>query len=115
MEIGLADIYRHYRHKDDLAEAWFGRADLALVCATQREGWHSLSTRARLSLAILAWLEALAPRRRLTAEAALQAAAGAPASAGARPAAYQPHRAMDPGGRLPAGQPACAGRRKRSC
>lgn len=68
MEIGLADIYRHYRHKDDLAEAWFGRADLALVCATQREDWHSLSTRERLSLAILAWLEALTPHRRLTAE-----------------------------------------------
>jgi AcrR family transcriptional regulator len=69
MEIGLADIYRHYRQKDDLAETWFGRADLALVCATQREGWHSLSTRERLSLAILAWLEALTPhRRRLTAE-----------------------------------------------
>lgn len=68
MEIGLADIYRHYRQKDDLAEAWFGRADFALVCATQREGWHGLSTRERLSLAILAWLEALAPHRRLTAE-----------------------------------------------
>ena len=31
--IGLAEIHRHYRQKDDLAEAWFDRADLALIRA----------------------------------------------------------------------------------
>ncbi|WP_354684999.1 TetR family transcriptional regulator [Cupriavidus necator] len=68
MDIGLADIYRHYQQKDDLAEAWFERADLALVRAAAREGWGALSYRERLEQAILAWLEALAPHRRLTAE-----------------------------------------------
>lgn len=33
MEIGLAEIHRHYRQQDDLAEAWFDRADLALIRA----------------------------------------------------------------------------------
>ena len=29
LDIGLDDIARHYRDKDDLVEAWFDRADLA--------------------------------------------------------------------------------------
>jgi AcrR family transcriptional regulator len=68
MGIGLDEIHRHYRQKDDLAEAWFERADLALVRASAREGWAALSRRERLEQAILAWLEALAPHRQLTAQ-----------------------------------------------
>lgn len=68
MGIGLDEIQRHYRQKDDLAEAWFERADLALVRVSAREGWGALSHRERLGLAILAWLEALAPHRQLTAQ-----------------------------------------------
>jgi len=68
MGIGLDQIHRHYRQKDDLAEAWFERADLALVRAATREDWTALSHRERLEQAILAWLEALAPHRQLTAQ-----------------------------------------------
>ncbi|MGO4304171.1 TetR family transcriptional regulator [Cupriavidus sp. RAF12] len=68
MQIGLAEIHRHYQQKDDLAEAWFARADLALVRAAGREGWAALPARERLEQAILAWLQALAPHRRLTVE-----------------------------------------------
>lgn len=67
MGIGLAEIRRHYDQKDAIAEAWFDRADVALLAAPDTPGWEALSPRERLHRAIFAWLEALAPHRRLTA------------------------------------------------
>ena len=67
LDISLADIHRYYRQKDDLAEAWFDRADQALVAVSAAPGWQDLSTRERLLRALMAWLGALAPHRRLTA------------------------------------------------
>src|SRR3954470_11452249 len=64
----LADILRHYEHKDALAEAWFDRADAALLTLPQAPGWSDLSFRQRLHRAIVAWLDQLAPHRRLSAE-----------------------------------------------
>ncbi len=66
--IGLADIARHFADKDAIAEAWFARADAALLAAPQAAGWSLLSPRERLQRAILAWLQALAPHRQLAAE-----------------------------------------------
>lgn len=68
MGLPIAEIHRHYGQKDDLAEAWFDRADAALLGVAQTPGWRELSPRQRLQHAILAWLDALAPHRRLTAE-----------------------------------------------
>ena len=68
MGIGLAEIHRHYRQKDDLAEAWFDRADLALIRTGECAGWDSLTVRERLLKAILAWFEALSPHRGLSVE-----------------------------------------------
>lgn len=65
--IGIADIHRHFGQKDDLAEAWFDRADAALLAAPQTAGWRALRVRQRLHRAILTWLQALSPHRRLTA------------------------------------------------
>lgn len=65
--ITLADIHRHYGQKDDLAEAWFDRADRALLAVSATPGWDALSPRERLFRVIMAWLDALAPHRRLTA------------------------------------------------
>jgi ubiquinone biosynthesis protein COQ9 len=65
--ITLTDIHRHYQQKDDLAEAWFDRADRALVGIAATPGWESLSPRERLFRAIMAWLDALAPHRELSA------------------------------------------------
>jgi AcrR family transcriptional regulator len=67
LEIGLADIHRHFSQKDDLAEAWFDRADQALLAVSSKPGWERLSHRDRLFRAIMAWLDSLAPHRRLTA------------------------------------------------
>ncbi|RZL85604.1 MAG: TetR family transcriptional regulator [Variovorax sp.] len=66
--IVLSEIHRHYRQKDDLAEAWFDRADLALIRAGECTQWGSLSLRERLSRTILAWFDALAPHRSLSVE-----------------------------------------------
>jgi AcrR family transcriptional regulator len=66
--IGLADIGRHYDQKDAIAEAWFDRADAALLMVSQAPGWIDLDPRERLHHAIFSWLDMLAPHRRLTAE-----------------------------------------------
>ena len=68
MGIVLTDIHRHVRQKDDLAEAWFDRADLALVRAGDCAEWDSLPVRERLLRTILAWFDALAPHRELSVE-----------------------------------------------
>lgn len=67
LNVTLADIHRHYAQKDDLAEAWFDRADRALLAMYETPEWALLSQRERLFRAIMAWLDALAPHRRLTA------------------------------------------------
>lgn len=68
LSIEVADIQPHYDQKDAIAEAWFDRADAALLAAPQAPGWHELPVRERLQRAIFAWLDALAPHRRLTAQ-----------------------------------------------
>lgn len=65
--ITLAEIHHHYSDKDALAEAWFDRADEALVTLPQTLGWESFSVRKRLHRALFAWFDALAAHRRLTA------------------------------------------------
>ena len=62
----LADVRQLYEHKDALAEAWFDRADAAMLAMAETPGWLELSPRERLHRAICAWLDALAPHRRLT-------------------------------------------------
>lgn len=66
--ISLADIAGHFAGKDAIAEAWFERADAALLAAPDAPGWHLLSPRERLQRAILSWLDALAAHRQLAAE-----------------------------------------------
>ncbi|MDP2713748.1 TetR/AcrR family transcriptional regulator [Rheinheimera sp.] len=63
LHISLADIYRHYRQKDDLVDAWFDRADLALLSAQISK---ELPATTRLQQAIQHWLAALAPYHKLT-------------------------------------------------
>ena len=66
MGITLADIARHYDQKDSLAEAWFDRADAALLALAATPGWNDLSAQQRLHRAVFAWLDALVPHRRIT-------------------------------------------------
>jgi AcrR family transcriptional regulator len=66
--LSLAQLRRHFRQKDDLAEAWFDRADSALLRAGDGAQWQSLAARERLLHTILAWFDALAPHRALSVE-----------------------------------------------
>jgi AcrR family transcriptional regulator len=68
MGVALADIARHYGDKDALGDAWFDRADAAMLAMEQSAGWMDLAPRQRLHQAICAWLDALAPHRGLSAE-----------------------------------------------
>lgn len=64
--LSLSVIHQHFRQKDDLAEAWFDRADRVLLAVPERPGWAALPPRERLYQAIMAWLDALHPHRRST-------------------------------------------------
>jgi ubiquinone biosynthesis protein COQ9 len=68
MGIGLADIQRHFGDKDEIAEAWFDVADAALLRLAHTPGWQQFPQRQRLQFAYTAWLDALAPHRRITRE-----------------------------------------------
>jgi AcrR family transcriptional regulator len=59
MSIPLAQIERYFRNKDEVAEAWFRRADHAVTVCAGEAGWLNLSVRERLSRAMRAWFTAL--------------------------------------------------------
>ena len=62
----LAAIARHYRQKDDLVEAWFDRADQALLARGKAADLAMLTAEKRLEELLIAWLGALAPHRAVT-------------------------------------------------
>jgi ubiquinone biosynthesis protein COQ9 len=64
--INLADVAERFGHQDAIAEAWFDRADQALLAAPSTPGWMQSNPRERLHAAVFAWLDALAPHRRLS-------------------------------------------------
>ena len=66
--IALADVHGHYAQKDAIAEAWFDRADQALLAVSATPGWARLEVPQRLHRALFAWLDALSSHRRVTAE-----------------------------------------------
>lgn len=66
--LSLAEMRRHVQDKDDIAEGWFDLADAELLAAGAQPGWAELEIRERLYRAIMAWLDALAPHRRLAGE-----------------------------------------------
>ncbi|HMC14558.1 MAG TPA: TetR family transcriptional regulator, partial [Albitalea sp.] len=65
--VTLAEVRRHFEHKDAFTEAWFDRADAALLAMPQTPDWAELTARQRLHAAIAAWLAVLATHRRITA------------------------------------------------
>src|SRR5690606_17406579 len=62
----LAAIARHYRQKHDLVEAWFDRADQALLNRAKAADLAGLDAEKRLEELLLAWLAMLAPHRTVT-------------------------------------------------
>lgn len=65
LNISLAQLQQYYRQKDALADAWFDRADNAMLSlSVASNSLHS----DMLELAIRSWLNSLAPKRKLTAQ-----------------------------------------------
>jgi ubiquinone biosynthesis protein COQ9 len=68
LNISLDEIRQYFSQKDDLVEAWFDRADRALLGSPRSEDFLDLSLNERLYQVITCWLDALATHRRLTRE-----------------------------------------------
>ncbi|MDH4569707.1 TetR family transcriptional regulator [Pseudomonas sp. BN414] len=64
--VSLDAIAKHYQQKDDLVEAWFDRADQALLDRSKGGDLAALSAERRLEELLIAWLNALAPHRSVT-------------------------------------------------
>lgn len=68
LAIPLAELYRHYRDADAIAEAWLSVADRAMLAAADVPGLARRPPRDRLERTLLAWLDALAAHRGITAQ-----------------------------------------------
>ena len=64
--ITLDDVRAHFREKEDIVDAWFERADSAMLKVAQASDFPYLNPRQRLHRLIMAWLGALYPYRKTT-------------------------------------------------
>ena len=64
--VGLDSIASHYREKDQLVEAWFDRADQAMLAHAKAADLLPLTPAKRLEELLLAWLASLAAHRAVT-------------------------------------------------
>lgn len=64
--VGLDSIASHYREKDQLVEAWFDRADQAMLARAKAADLLPLTPAKRLEELLLAWLASLATHRAVT-------------------------------------------------
>ena len=65
LDATLDDIRVHFREKDELIDAWFDRADQAMLQRGAGTAFLELDFRGRLTEALFAWFELLAPHRRV--------------------------------------------------
>ena len=61
----LNDVRAQFREKEEIADAWFDRADAAMLDRATAVG-NDLPSAERLEQVIMAWFDALAPHRRVT-------------------------------------------------
>lgn len=66
MGVGLDDIRQCFREKDELIDAWFDRADDAVLRLADSGELEPLNPRERLFALIMAWLDELEDNRRVT-------------------------------------------------
>ena len=67
LDISLFEIQKHFSQKDGLVEAWFDRADQAMLQLTQEE-LSELALDERIFKIIFTWLDALAEHKTITRE-----------------------------------------------
>ena len=66
--LSLNRIRIYFREKEDLVDAWFDRADEAMLAETEKPHFLAQSTRERLQRLMMVWLDALGQHRRVTRE-----------------------------------------------
>jgi len=66
LEISLDDIRQYYPQKDDLVDAWFDRADQAMLLFASSGQLQQYPIRERIKQVYMAWLSSLAPYRKVT-------------------------------------------------
>lgn len=66
LQMSLNEVRAEFREKEELTDAWFDRADAAMLREAAQPGFPGLYSRARLHRLIMAWLMALASHRRVT-------------------------------------------------
>lgn len=66
LSVPLSEIHRHFREKEELVDAWFDRADSAMLALASDPSLLALSPRDRLKRLVLSWLAALAAHKRIT-------------------------------------------------
>ncbi|MBM3356639.1 MAG: TetR/AcrR family transcriptional regulator [Betaproteobacteria bacterium] len=64
--VTLDEVRRQFREKEDVVDAWFDRADAAMLRESEAPGFRELTPRERIHRLILTWLRALAPHRKVT-------------------------------------------------
>jgi len=64
--IGLDEIRQYFQQKDDLVEAWYDRADSAMLQFASSENLVSMNIPDRLSAIIMCWLNTLAAHRKIS-------------------------------------------------
>jgi AcrR family transcriptional regulator len=64
--IPLDSVRMHFREKEEIVDAWFDRADAALLARAHALAGRELASVERLETLLMAWFEALAPHRRVT-------------------------------------------------
>lgn len=67
LKVPLAIIRSEFRDGDAIADAWIARADDAMLAQPEAD-FAALPAQERLRISLEAWLDALAPRRKVTAE-----------------------------------------------
>jgi len=64
--ISLNKERTYFREKEELVEAWFDRADSAMLQEAEKPDFQALDPRQRLRRLIMTWLATLAPHRNVT-------------------------------------------------
>jgi len=68
MDISLDDIRAHYAQKEDLVDAWFDRADQAMLQHAARPEFLALTPDERLEAVMMCWMDTLASHHKATRE-----------------------------------------------
>lgn len=66
--VTMEEVHRHFPDKDCITEGFFDMADAALTAAGRAQDWPRLAMRERLFTSMMAWLDTLAPHRRIVAD-----------------------------------------------